>query len=192
MERRVFERALACHCAPALLGVKAASLISLSAREYPKLETLAGEYNAKVSGPRFLVLGHCKERSLLLVYRPQLLEEALSHPLARAMLAEAGYPVEPKGSNPPLPWLLRKLMDRLEGEGDFPHEVGLFLGYPPEDVESFLANPEGCKLCGCWKVYHDVEGAKRLFRKFDACRTWLLKRLDGGEDLPSILERRAA
>ena len=55
------------------------------------------------------------ERTLLLVYRPRLLEGALSHPLARAMLTEAGYPV-----GAPLPWLLRKLMDRLEGEGDFP------------------------------------------------------------------------
>lgn len=189
MDRQAFERLLAFHCAPALLGLKAASLVSLSSGDYPRLEALAGEYNAMIKGPRFLVLGHCKERTLLLVYRPELLEGALTHPLARDMLVQAGYPV-----GAPLPWLLRRLMDRLEGWGRFPHEIGLFLGYPPEDVYSFLNDRDGtgCKLCGAWKVYHDVEGAKRQFHIYDCCREWLLRRLDRGEDLAAVLNRRAA
>lgn len=189
MNDRSFERVLAFHCAPALLGVKAACLMSLASDAYPRLETLAGRYNARLTGPRFLVLGRCRERSLLLVYRPELLEAALDQPLARVILAGRGYPVDG-----PLPWLLRRLMDRLEGEGDFPHEVGLFLGYPPEDVLGFLADSDGtgCKLCGTWKVYHDVEGAKRQFHLYDRCRDWLLRRLDGGTDLEAVLTRRAA
>lgn len=155
--------------------------MSLSMEDCPRPEALAGEYNARLPGPRFLVLGRCGGRALLLVYRPGLLQNALAHPLARKLLEGAGYPVEA-----PLPWLLRRLMDRV-AEGDFPHEVGLFLGYPPEDVRSFLADPGGCRLCGCWKVYHDVEGARRLFFKYDACRAWLLKRLDGGENLETVL-----
>lgn len=187
MDEKTFERALACHCAPALLGQKAASLMSLSSEDYPRLEALAGEYNARVAGPRFLVLGHCKERSLLLVYRPELLEGALRQPLAREMLAQTGYPVDA-----PLPWLLRRLMDRIAQGREFPHEVGLFLGYPPEDVKSFLQDPDGCKLCGVWKVYHDVEGAKKTFHLYDCCRTWLLRRLGDGQDLAAILRPKAA
>lgn len=187
MELRELERALAIHCAPALLGVKAASLISLPAEKFPQLTTLAGQYNAQLQGPRFLVLGHCRERTLLLVYRPELLEAALHHPLAEELLKEAGYEVQA-----PLAWQLRRLMERLEGEGDFPHEVGLFLGYPPEDVVGFLTDKTGtgCKLCGTWKVYHDVEGAQKKFHLYKCCQQWLEKKLDQGETLTSLLGRR--
>ena len=183
MDAAIFEHILAQHCAPALLGLKAANLLSLPAEQWPDLEVLAGRYNAELKGPRFLVLGHCRERTLLLVYQTELLEEALSHPLAVELLRDAGYPV-----GAPLPWLFRRLMDRLEGEGDFPHEVGLFLGYPPEDVVGFLSDPlgKGCKLCGCWKVYHDVEGAERKFRSFRRCQVWLEQKLTQGETLRSL------
>ena len=189
MEHPAFEQKLAWHCAPALMGLKAASLLSLPAAEYPGLATLAGRYNASLRGPRFLVLGHCRKRALLLVYRPELLEEALRHPLARRILADAGYPAEA-----PLPWLLRRLMDRLKREGEFPHEVGLVLGYPSEDVVGFLTDPDGtgCKLCGCWKVYHDVESAQRRFLQFRRCRDWLLDRLEQGSSLVSLLGGQAA
>ena len=189
MDSTTFERTVACHCAPALLGLKAASLISLSSEDYPRLEALAGQYNAALDGPKFLVLGRCRERTLLMVYRPELMEEALAQPLARELLRQEGYP-----EAAPLPWLLRRLMDRLEGNGSFPHEIGLFLGYPPEDVLGFLKDPDGtgCKLCGTWKVYHDVEGAKARFHSFDRCRDWLLARLDRGRTLKDILARSAA
>ncbi len=189
MDHRVFERKLAWHCAPALMGLKASCLMSLSNTDCPQLEVLAEWYNAKLQGPRFLVLGRCRERSLLLVYRPELLKRALADPLAEQMLAEAGYP-----TGAPLSWQLRRLMDRLEGDGEFPHEVGLFLGYPPQDVAGFLNDPDGtgCKLCGFWKVYHDVEEARRQFQKFRRCRDWMRGRLERGETLTALLGRQIA
>lgn len=189
MDITSFERQLAFHCAPALMGSKCACLMSLSAGDYPKLEALAGQYNARLRGARFLALGRCRERSLLLVYSPALLERALSAPLAKEMLERAGYPVDA-----PLPQLLRRLMERLRGTGEFPHEVGLFLGYPPEDVAGFLADPggTGCKLCGCWKVYHDVEGAKRQFRRFELCREWMQSRMAEGLTITDLLGKEKA
>ena len=64
--------------------------------------------------------------------------------------------------------LCRRLY-RTEG-GCFPHEIGLFLGYPPEDVAGFIANnARNCKCCGCWKVYGDEAKAKETFRRFRRC-----------------------
>lgn len=187
MEPKSFEAILAQHCAPALMGLKAANLVSLAAGRWPELESLAARYNEELEEVRFLVLGHCRERTLLLVYRPVLMEEALAHPLAKELLRWAGYPV-----GAPLGWQLCRLMERLKGEGDFPHEVGLFLGYPPEDVLGFLSDPggKGCKLCGTWKVYHDVEGAERKFRSYRRCKSWLEAKLAGGETILSLLGRR--
>lgn len=62
------------------------------------------------------------------------------------------------------------LIGRLRNNADFPHEVGLFLGYPPEDVRGFIENrASGFKLIGCWKVYGDVDAARKKFESFESC-----------------------
>ena len=75
---------------------------------------------------------------------------------------------------------LEEMLDALQLRltcGAFPHEIGLFLGYPPEDVEGFrLHRGRDYKLCGCWKVYSDVEGARQCFRRYDRCRAALCRR----------------
>ena len=98
------------------------------------------------------------------------------------LLVQAGYPAEG-----PLSGRLAYLRRRLTAAGGFPHEIGLFLGYPAEDVRAFQARGgAGCKLCGYWKVYHDVEEARRQFRRFDRCRDSLLARLRAGMTLSQL------
>ena len=46
------------------------------------------------------------------------------------------------------------MRSRLAQREDFPHEIGLFLGYPLGDVIGFIKNAgQNCKCVGCWKVY---------------------------------------
>ena len=63
-----------------------------------------------------------------------------------------------------------QLIKRMCADEEFPHEIGLFLGYPPEDVRGFIENgAENCKCVGCWKVYGNVEAAKKTFAKYKKC-----------------------
>lgn len=56
------------------------------------------------------------------------------------------------------------IVRKLRRSEDFPHEIGLFLGYPLEDVAGFMElGPCSCKCTGCWKVYGNVEAAKKKF-----------------------------
>ena len=184
MDSRRFEQTVVWHCAPALAGLKPACLMSLSAEEFPELPRLAGQYNARMGedGPRFLVLCRCRRGALLLVYREALLRRALDQPGARAILKVTGYPV---GAS--LPMMLRCLIRRLEESEGFPHEIGLFLGYPPGDVEGFLRDGgRHCKLCGPWKVYDNVEETARRFAAFHRCRDALTERVDRGIPLASV------
>ena len=65
---------------------------------------------------------------------------------------------------------LRQLAARLCLEEEFPHEIGLFLGYPPDDVEGFIHyGPKHSKCVGDWRVYGNEEQAKRLFAQYRAC-----------------------
>ena len=59
---------------------------------------------------------------------------------------------------------LARLMERLKDADEFPHEIGLFLGYPPEDVEGFIQEPNGQKYTGIWKVYGDVRSAGEFLK----------------------------
>ena len=153
---RRFEEALAFHCGPALAGIKAANLVSLSRRDHPRCRELAEEYGALLS-PRKIhleCLCSCGERVLLLVYREDRLARQLADPAVAAMLEQAGYPPG-------------------------------FLGYPPEDVRGFWENGgRNYKYSGVWKVYSDdVEGARAAFRRYSRCRDAICKRLAGGISL---------
>ena len=68
------------------------------------------------------------------MFRPGKLVRDLEQKDAAPILEEAGYePGDCVGC-------IRRLIDRLHAGGEFPHEIGLFLGYPPEDVRGFIDN----------------------------------------------------
>ena len=62
------------------------------------------------------------------------------------------------------------MIRRLRQSGEFPHEIGLFLGYPPEDVQGFITQgPDCCKCSGCWKVYGNEDQARKKFAQYKKC-----------------------
>lgn len=176
------EAHLAQHCAPTVLGVKAGSMISLSQEEFPDLVGLLRRYNLSL-GPRGLystVLAARNGRNLLLIYRPKLLERDLAKPEARRILHRCGYPAGGLGSQ------LSHLRTRLEQTDGIPHEIGLFLDYPPADVDGFLSGAP-CRYRGYWKVYDDVEQAREKFACYDACRSCLTQYLAAGHSISQLL-----
>lgn len=102
-------------------------------------------------------------RGLIYVYRPKKLSADLQNELAAGLLRECGYPCSDENT------CLRCLIRRLDESADFPHEIGLFLGYPPEDVDGFINRRGECKCCGFWKVYGDVDSAQKLFARYRKC-----------------------
>ena len=175
------DRALAYHCAPSLLGIKAADLITWPLK--PEAQASLSAYTAALArrGICLRVLGRGRTRCRVLVYRPDCLSCCLHHPMVSGMLAEEGYPV--KGD---LEEMLAYLAHRLD-QGSFPHEIGLFLGYPPADVEGFRRNRgRNYKLCGWWKVYGNAEEAVEFFHRCDRCRTALCRQVQAGRSLPEV------
>ena len=43
------------------------------------------------------------------------------------------------------------------------------------------------KLCGCWKVYGNVEAAERTFANYGRCRKFLCNKLNEGIDIYQAL-----
>lgn len=79
------------------------------------------------------------------------------------------------------------LIKRLGESGEFPHEIGLFLGYPPEDVCGFIENRAGnCKCVGCWKVYGNTSEAQKVFAKYKKCTDAYCAQLANGTSIERL------
>ncbi|MBP5176807.1 MAG: DUF3793 family protein [Treponema sp.] len=84
---------------------------------------------------------------------------------------------------------VEELFTRMKKNTGFPHEVGVILGYPVEDVIEFEKHGgQGYKYCGCWKSYCDVEKAKKCQCKYKACISMCDRMYEQGYSLKQIIE----
>lgn len=114
---------------------------------------------------------------LLLLYKKNLLNHYLTQNRNRYFLEKMGY--ETVGE---LSEKLIFLKSRFEQM--CPHEVGLFLGIPIEDVEGFIQNKgQNCLLCRYWKVYGSEKKAKLLFGAYDRARAGMMQLLCDGKNV---------
>lgn len=154
------------HCSPTLAGIKTGALFNCAYPSERELRSSVRAWNKTLSpkGLRVLPLRYNGRTALIYIYRPAMLSIDLKDELARRLLAKCGYVSEtPEGC-------IVQLMRRFAECEEFPHEIGLFLGYPPEDVCGFIANKAcGYKCVGYWKVYGDEEKAKKAFARFEKC-----------------------
>jgi hypothetical protein len=73
-------------------------------------------------------------------------------------------------------------------KGEFPHEMGLLLGYPVEDVIGFVDNKGKDSLyTGYWKVYGNKDKKLRLFDSFESAKERLIKLLSCGVSMIDII-----
>ena len=163
-ENKAREELLVFHCAPTLAGIKSGSLFSCGCGG--DFAAVLRSVNLRLGpmGLRIIPLRRGEERALVYLYRPAALARDLGREEARSILKGAGY-----GSRSPEE-CLRELRRRLSEWEEFPHEIGLFLGYPPEDVRGFIENGgRRCKCAGAWKVYGDVAAARQCFSCYKRC-----------------------
>ncbi len=194
MTAAVFERQLVQHCAPAIAGIKPASIITFSRKEGEigeRIREMELAYNRKFqeNDLKLRILCECPERCLLMVYRPSVLGRHVSRPEIRGILRDEGYGTDT------LDEMLDGLAGRIGRSGPcgFPHEIGLFLGYPVEDVVGFMENKGKNCLYSCyWKVYSDVERAKRWCSRWEKVRDRLMKASDSGMSICEMIRAGAA
>ena len=160
------ETTLISHCAPTLAGLKSGNLFTCYCPSLKEAVTVVRNWNA-VTGPkgvRVRILRYSGSRVLIYVYRPAKLDADLSAPEAHKLLKRYGY----KGGSTDS--YINTLAKKINRSGEFPHEIGLFLGYPPQDVKSFIENNGmNSAYTGYWKVYNDIDKARETFRKFSKC-----------------------
>lgn len=160
-------------CSEVIAGVKPANLVSLVNRTrpcgrnlYQLWHSLHQEAEARLSTINFMIL-QTKERSILLLcYNREQLEQQLSHAGIRTLLHKAGYK-----QTSTVPELVTELKQRIAKQDHFPHEIGLFIGYPAKDVAVFMGFvklPFACQAL--WKIYGNPSQSLDLAENYRCCR----------------------
>lgn len=174
--------------APTMAGLKSASLFSYQPEPGRDLAAELEQWNADYSakGIRTVILGACRaqpERVLLYTYRPAMLARTLERPGTRELLVHYGY-----GAKWSAERCLQRLSCRVCPHREFPHEIGVFLDYPVEDVVGFIRNKgENCMCVGTWKVYSQPDRAMRLFRLYDHCTQVYRKCYSRGRSMTQLI-----
>lgn len=173
----MFEQELIEHCSPTLASIKAASLFTYTYKSLKELHVRVTYWNSKMKrkGITFDILSENVgvNKALIYVYRRADLEKILNRDEIRSFLLNHGYLIDDNeivgGVN--CENIILQLKKKFEKLNQFPHEIGIFLGYPIGDVKGFIEN-HGCNcICtGYWKVYCNEEEAEKTFRKYKKCR----------------------
>lgn len=162
----MLEKQLILYCSPTLAGLKSASLFSTIFTDDIQMVQAEKEFERKFSrkGLSLKWLGMKRGRTLVYVYRKRKLFCELNSKDVQVFLKEHGY------NTSDIEDCLERLKMQINRDDDFPHEIGLFLGYPLEDVKGFIEN-RGQNYCfsGYWKIYANEDDTKRLFEKYSHC-----------------------
>ena len=72
---------------------------------------------------------------------------------------------------------------------NFRNEMGIFLGYPVEDVVGYLKNNGENSVCvGYWKVYKNVEEKQKLFKEFEYAKESVIRYLAQGMNILDVMK----
>ncbi|NLM56014.1 MAG: DUF3793 family protein [Clostridiales bacterium] len=182
-----FERCLIEQCAPTLAGIKLGSLFNcagaITAGEDVVGAALMWDEILRAKGINIRLMTSAKNSTILAyIYRPHMLAQAISDSEIKGFLKNYGY-----DTTSGVEACLNRLAERLEIECEFPHEIGVFLGYPLPDVIGFIENRgDNYRLSGPWKVYHDPLRAKALFEQYNACRQHYSMMYEDGRSIASL------
>jgi len=178
LERNIVE-----HCAPTLAGMKCGCLFHhRSDNPITQQEIRCINLKLRNKGVSVTILRSAENGHLIYVYRKGMVEHCLSY--AECLLKDLDYDHVRSGS------AIKHLKSRISESARLPPEIGIFLGYPLDDIVGFIEHEgRNCKCAGCWKVYGDEEHAIKLFNRYRMCRMIYKRRYSIGTSMEKLTVR---
>lgn len=154
--------------APVIMGVKPSITLNIGKRHGRIISKVKLLRIIEELGLKGIILRDTKNGHIILAYRLCTLKNILNEPRVKEVLESLNYP---SGSVYAAVSHLRKRYDYCH----CPPELGIFLGFPVEDVTDYMCGTsKECLLCGYWQVYNNVDEAEKIFKKYDAAKAHML------------------
>lgn len=172
------------HCSPTLAHIKTGNLFSVNFNDYNfllhqlnELEKILRNSNIKIK-----IINQKENSALIYLYRDEMLQAEINSQDVKDFLCEYGY------SDFNINEILVKLDERISNSSDFPHEIGIFLGYPLADVKDFIINKgKNYNVSGYWKVYSNTTECLKKFDLFDKCSKLYQNLWNNGSSIENLI-----
>lgn len=177
------ETQIAFHCAPLLAGLKLSNLLMLQNRELGRVTGIL-----KRAGISYFIVAVANGKVAVLLFDRHRLESYLQEEKVWKIFQDMGYQTHEMGK---ILYAFRLRYEKyLLWNQEFPHEMGLLLGYPVEDVRGYILNEgENCLYTGYWKVYGNLTETMALFHRFEKAREVLMGFLANGISIVEVVRR---
>jgi hypothetical protein len=166
-------------CAPVIMHCRAACSLSVMHKSKEQMEVFSCFLHLILCNQLLILpLVSTEDFTVYLIYREDMLLEKVSDERAKLLLDRFDYP---HGS---LSEIVSRLSVRLGeyfyDDEVFPHELGVFLGFPMEDILEYIKEDgKNPLITGYWKVYQNAQNAMKEFSNFDLAKEeiyqWYLK-----------------
>jgi len=182
LDRERIETHLVVQCAPMISGIKISNLFNVEKRLAFQLKQVLER-----SGISYYLLLESEDKVTFLVYREDELKAYLMQDRVCQSMKNFGY--ESLDLTEVLKRFQKRYTECMELKAEFPHEMGLLLGYPVEDVRGFIEHQGRDYLCtGYWKVYENLEQKQQLFQRFEYAKENLVLLLSYGVGMADIMD----
>lgn len=182
LNRNELEVQVGLQCAPLLTGIKISNLLTVPDSMEKDVERLFQRTEISL-----YVFCRFEGKVTFFLYRKEPLENYLGQPETRRMMEDFGY----RGSSLSviLKWVAAKYSVYMASRRDFPHEIGLLLGYPAEDVAGFVKNHgKNFLYTGYWKVYGDLKKSLETFEGYDQAKERVVRMISRGAGVHDIIQ----
>lgn len=169
---------------PVIGGLKPSSTITLSydKKEYSIWSNYKKEF-LEILKLKEIVLRKGTKAEIILIYNEENLLNCINKKDNMEFLNKLGYD---------LTLTLEENLDILVYRYEkyhCPHELGVFLGIPIEDVIDFMeCSDKKCLMCGYWKVFNNYNNAKDIFNKYDISKNIMIKSIEENKALLNIVD----
>lgn len=148
---------------PVILGSKPSEILNISTKDALRVEKLKEikSFFSNCMKISYTIIDTYDGGTRVLFFNEESLSNVLSNKKCVNFLKFIGYPTSANVDE-----YVDILVDKLHSE-DFPHEIGIFLGYPLKDVVGFMGygNYEFYKTKN-WRIYGDPLISEKVYNNF--------------------------
>ncbi len=182
MDLENIENQLALQCAPLITGLKVSNMLIVHKDSVASVKNVI-----RNTGISYVILAETQDKTMLLLYKENELSSYLERKRVRQFLTDMGY--ESHDLYDVLMVFQGRFRRYQSGKAEFPHEMGILLGYPVEDVQGFIKHKGKNSLySGYWKVYENVPAKMRLFQKYDMSKETVIQLVSCGVSIIDVIE----
>lgn len=181
LDQRELETQLALQCAPLLMRIKISNLLIIHKSNKDAVIKLFRK--TEIS---YFMIYELEDKIIFLLYRKNELISYLNSDQVKKVMKLLGY------NFLELTMVLKEISKRyasyMKEKTDFPHEMGLLLGYPVDDVVGFIENEgQNFLYIGYWKVYNNLSDMILLFDQYNHAKEMVIRMISQGVNISNIL-----